>query len=471
MENSKKDNFNTSTNPVSNNIYFKTLAESSSYLVIVADPNDYTIQYINRLTVNIPTENVIGTSMFNFVIPENIQLFKDKIEEVKQTKKPIVIELGGNSTREIDRTDWYRSRICVILDNDESVKSIMLTIENVTETKLNEIEISNKSEKIRSIINNTNDIICSIDNSFKLTEYNTIFQQMVKMGYNVDLELGMPVLNFIDPKTHDHLLAIYKKVQTGERHSDIQSFDTKNGNTVYNETNYNPIYNINKEIIGINIFSKDITERIKVEQNIKNALKEKEVLLSEIHHRIKNNLAIVSSLLQLQEMNITNLEAKQALGISRKRIKSTALIHELLYRNESFQNISLKEYLTELFNLLKLNENIQLLLKGDDLFFNINIALPLGLMLNEIMLNSFKHSYKDANEGQTIITLELENNKATIIYCDCKGSFPESVDFKNSSTTGLTLIHTFANQLNGSVELISRTPPKYKIQIPINENQ
>lgn len=466
----KKDNFNNTTNSAFDNVYFKTLAESSAHIVILADPNDYSIQYVNRLTGNIPIENVIGTNLFNFVIPENIQLFKDKIEELKQTKKPVVVELGGNSNRESDRTDWYSSRISVILDNDESIKHILFTIENLTETKLKEIEISNKSEKIKSIINNTNDIICSIDNSYKLTEYNTIFQQMVKSGYKVDLELGMPVLDFIDPTSHNHLLVIYKKVQTGERHTDIQSFNTKNGNTVYNETNYNPIYNINKEIIGINIFSKDITERIKVEQSIKNALKEKEVLLSEIHHRIKNNLAIVSSLLQLQEMNINNLEAKEALGISRKRIKSTALIHELLYRNESFQNISLKEYLTELFNLLKLNENIQLLLKGDDLFFNINIALPLGLMLNEIMLNSFKHSYKDANEGKTIITLELENNTATISYFDCKGSFPEAVDFKNSSTTGLTLIHTFADQLNGNVELINHTPPKYKIQFPINEN-
>lgn len=470
MGNIKEERLDNITNPVSDNIYFKTLAESSSNIIILADPNDYSIQYINKLPGTNPPEFFFGASMFNYVIPEFITLLKNKIEEVKQTKQPIEIELGGNSTRESDRTDWYRSRISLILETDGSIKNIMFMIENITETKLNEIEISNKSEKIRSIINNTNEIICSIDNSYNLTEYNTVFQQMVKFGYKIDLEIGMSIFDFVNPETHHHLLTIYKKVQTGERLIDIQSYSTINRETVYRETNYNPIYNINKEIIGITVFSKDISERVKVEQSVKNALKEKEVLLSEIHHRIKNNLAIVSSLLQLQEMNITNIEAKEALGISRKRIKSTALIHELLYRNESFQNISLKEYLTELFNLLKINENIHLKLEGDDLFFNINIALPLGLMLNEIMLNSFKHSYKDAIEGQTIISLSLTSNKATIIYCDCKGTFPESVDFKNSSTTGLTLIHTFADQLNGSVELINYTPPKYKIQIPINEN-
>jgi two-component sensor histidine kinase len=100
---------------------------------------------------------------------------------------------------------------------------------------------------------------------------------------------------------------------------------------------------------------------------------------------------------------------------------------------------------------------------------NLSTALPLGLMLNEIMLNSFKHSYKGAIEGITKIVTSLKNDKLSIEYCDCKGQFPEHIDFKKSNTTGLTLIHTFAEQLNGSIELINNMPPKYSIQIPLYE--
>jgi len=221
-------------------------------------------------------------------------------------------------------------------------------------------------------------------------------------------------------------------------------------------------------VIGISVFSKDITSRVKQETEIKRALKEKEVLLAEIHHRIKNNLAMVSSMLQLQEMNINNSEAREALSYSRKRIKSTALIHELLYKNESFQDISLMDYIKELFKHVSVNDNIHLELKGTDVKMDIVRAMPLGLMLNEIMMNSFKHSFKNADEGKTTIQTKVSNQFLDLEYCDCKGEFPNHIDFKNSNTTGLTLIHTFAEQLNGSIELVSFAPPKYIISIPLN---
>ena len=83
------------------------------------------------------------------------------------------------------------------------------------------------------------------------------------------------------------------------------------------------------------------------------------------------------------------------------------------------------------------------------------------------MLNSFKHSFKGAIEGMTKIVTSLHDNQLSIEYSDCKGEFPDDIDFKNSNTTGLTLIHTFVEQLNGSIELINKTPPKYSIQIPL----
>lgn len=454
-----------------NNSYFKSIAEHSLHHILIVDSTDYNIKYVNKLHPGVNPEDVINKSMFNFVLPEFTDLFVQKIQEVKDTGISCFIDTIGKSSKRKDNKGWYRTQISAIKSKDNAIDGLMLIAEDITNQKLSEFEITNKSEKIRAIINNTNDIICSIDSNFNLTEFNTVFIGLVKRGYQIDLEYGMPILKYIDPTKHEHLVGIYKRALNGEVCSDIQSFKISNGEFVYNETNYNPIYNIDKEIVGVNIFSKDISNRIKNEQKIKLALKEKEVLLAEVHHRIKNNLAMVSSLLQLQEMNISNDEAKEALSLSRKRIKSTALIHELLYRSDSFQSINLQDYITELFHYLKTNENIKLQQKGDNVNINLVTALPLGLMLNEIMLNSFKHSYTGAIEGQTEINLKLDNSNLTIVYCDCKGLFPDEVDFKNSTTTGLTLIHTFTEQLNGSVELVSKAPPKYIIQIPLNENQ
>jgi two-component sensor histidine kinase len=175
-------------------------------------------------------------------------------------------------------------------------------------------------------------------------------------------------------------------------------------------------------------------------------------------------------MLQLQELTITNREVREALSGSRKRIKTTALIHEMLYRDETFNRISLKEFVSELFTLLKTSENYELELLGEDRDFNLTTALPLGLIFNEIMTNSFKYSYSAIETGRTIISIDSDGEELTILYKDDQGSFPFEVDFKNSNTTGLTLIHTFAEQLSGSIDLVSNEPPVYKIQIRVNES-
>jgi PAS domain S-box-containing protein len=452
------------------NSYFKGLAETIPQFILIVDAIDYRVEYINRFQPSSVLKEPTGMNMFDFVWPEHVELFRQKVDEIKISGKTSIVEVMGASSRYSDGKAWYRAQISTVPGSDSSIKSLILIVEDITETKAQEFENINKNERIKSIINNTRDIICSIDEEYNLVEFNSVFAKMVKKGYDIDMQPGMPVLQFTDPAKHEHLKEIYKIVLNGDSLTDIQNFNTVNGHQVYNETNYNPIYNAEKKVSGITIFSKDITERIKSEKKIKSALKEKEALLAEIHHRIKNNLAMVSSLLQLQEINTDNKEVKEALSLSRKRIKSTALIHELLYKNESFQNIDLNDYIMELFQHFKINENIQLHLNGDKVALNLSVAMPLGLMLNEIMLNSFKHSYTDHSKGQIeIITTALATG-LTIEYNDFEGRFSPSVDFKNSNTTGLTLIHTFAEQLNGSIELVDKAPPKYKIQIALDEN-
>jgi two-component sensor histidine kinase len=312
-------------------------------------------------------------------------------------------------------------------------------------------------------------MICSIDTNYNLIEFNTVLANIVKNGFNVDLKPGFHMLDYIDPRRHDHLKGIYDRVLRGEICHDIEAYDTSMIGKIFLETSFHPIFSLNSEITGISIFSKDVTQRIKNEQKVKEALKEKEVLLAEIHHRIKNNLAMISSMLELQELTMGAVDSREALSSSRKRIKTTALIHEMLYRNESFNEISFKEFVRELFDLLKTGNNFSVVLNGEDVTFNLTTALPLGLMLNEIMLNSFKHSYSNVFEGKTEITISSQDELLTIDYCDCQGSFPLDVDFYNSNTTGLTLIHTFAEQLSGRIELVNNEPPVYKILINLNE--
>jgi PAS domain S-box-containing protein len=451
------------------NSFLQNIAAAIPHFFCIMDPDTYKILFMNKMAPGFENDGVIGSTVFDFVSSEFKDLYLQKFEEVKTTRKPVIMESVGAAEGTFQKKAWYQTTISIVKNPDQRIDLITLLAEDITERKLGELEIINKNERIKSIINNTTDIICSIDRDYNLLEFNSSFSEMVKQGYKVDAKSGMSILQFINQEMHEHLKSIYSKVLTGKNFSEIQKFKLISGDYIYNESSYNSIYDSNKDIIGICIFSKVITERFIAEQKNIAALKEKEILLAEIHHRIKNNLAMVSSLLQLQEMNLENHEGKEALAQSRKRIKSTALIHELLYVNESFQEIDLADYLKKLFDLLKISDGLHLRLIGDNAKLTLSMAMPLGLMLNELMLNSMKHSYKKIREGIIEIIIQKGKSNLCLEYMDSEGSFPESFNFKSTKTTGLTLIHTFAEQLNGKISLVCRTPPKYKIEIPLDE--
>ncbi len=447
--------------------YFEGLAKASSDIISLVDPKNFTLQYINHIKAGFTLEEVIGADVFNFVYPEHAAPYRKVLNEVVSMLESRELELETEDRIDDLGKAWYFCSISPILNSDNKIESIIIISKDITASKRQEIEIQNRKEKLYAIINNTNDIITSIDVSFNLTEYNSVFSKMVESGYGKKDLNGTNILNYIDPRKHDHLKNIYKKAFGGEIVNDVESFETATGKILFMETSYHPIYDFNQEITGLSIFSKDITERTLNDKKLKNTLKEREVLLAEIHHRIKNNLALVSSMLQLKEMNLDNELAIEALRDSRKRIKSTALVHEMLYRNETFDNLQLKEFIKELFSNLNVDSTILLDIEGDEHFLELTMALPFGLLMHELMMNSIKHSFKGKENAKLKIRSTVSFDKISIDYCDCSGVFPDTVNFKDTSTTGLMLIHTFIEQLNGSIELVAHEPPAYAIKIPL----
>ena len=120
------------------------------------------------------------------------------------------------------------------------------------------------------------------------------------------------------------------------------------------------------------------------------------------------------------------------------------------------------------FNNLNLNPNISLQLEGENHVLDLNRALPFGLLMHELMMNSFKHSFKGIELAKLKINTSIKDEFLNIQYCDCSGIFPENVNFFDTTTTGLMLIHTFIEQLNGSIQLTSSEPPAYTINIPLS---
>ena len=448
-------------------LYF-SLVKTLHQLVIVLEPSEYRMLFLNHYQPGFHEGNVLGHTIFEFVAPEYYQLYLEKLSEAKSTNKVTNIQIIGHSTENRSGKAWYETKIVPVANAQGEITQLILISEDISLLKQRELDLANAAEKVKSIINNTTEIICSIDTNLNLMEFNHVFSQMVRMVANKPPCAGDPVLAFVDPARHEKLVHLYNRVLQGERLTDVEVFNSASLGPMSYESNYHPIYSHDGNIVGINIFAQNITDKVKQRHDLENALKEKEILLAEIHHRIKNNLALVSSMLELQEIKSDNPELSSALSASRKRIKSTALVHELLYANDSFKNISLKDYLTKLFEFVRPDETHTLQISGEDSKLQINLAMPLGLMINEIMTNSVKHVLTKMQHTKTVVQLQQINNKLQIMYHDHAGNFPEPVSFDNSESTGLTLIRTFAAQMDGEIKLTSKSPVVYFIEIPLH---
>ena len=220
-----------------------------------------------------------------------------------------------------------------------------------------------------------------------------------------------------------------------------------------------PIFNEKGEIEKFIDLRRDITERKRVEEQVKASLNEKEVLLKEIHHRVKNNMQIITSLLSLQSRYVRDTHDLDIFRDSQNRVKSMALIHEELYKSKDLARIDFAEYVqslaTHLFSLYSVNTAvIKLTMDVQDVLLDINTAIPCGLIVNELISNSLKYAFPDGEGGEILIKLsERTGGNLTLIVSDNGIGLHKDLDFRDTKSLGLQLVNTLVEQLEGTIDL------------------
>ena len=201
-------------------------------------------------------------------------------------------------------------------------------------------------------------------------------------------------------------------------------------------------------------------DRKRAEAQIKASLQEKEVLLKEIHHRVKNNLQIISSLLNLQADYLKDNQAIEIFKDSQNRIESMALIHEKLYQSKDLAKINFADYIqelaTSLFCSYEVNLNaITLKMNIEDVILGIDAAIPCGLIINELVVNSLKHAFPEGNPGEISIDFYSKNpNEFALIVSDSGIGLPKELDLQNTNSLGLQLVNALTHQLEGNINFL-----------------
>ena len=219
---------------------------------------------------------------------------------------------------------------------------------------------------------------------------------------------------------------------------------------------------------------REIAERTRAEQQLKTSIREKEVLLKEIHHRVKNNLQVISSLLNLQSRCIEDPSVLELFQESQNRVRSMALIHEKLYRSQDLARINFAEYIRNLATHLVRSYRassgpVNLKVNTNDISLSIDTAVPCGLIINELVSNALKHAFADGREGEIHIELRSDrDHQVTLIVGDNGVGFPKGLDFRYTESLGMQLVNTLTNQLNGTVELHSNGGTEFKIMFTLS---
>ena len=218
----------------------------------------------------------------------------------------------------------------------------------------------------------------------------------------------------------------------------------------------------------------DISDRVESEEQIKKSLEEKKVLLAEIHHRVKNNLAVISGLLQMQSWSIESDEAKKVLSDSHLRVQSIALVHEMLYESDSLAYIRYDKYINDLLQAITsmyMETGIDVDLKSnvDEIELTINQAIPVSLLLNEIIVNAYKHAFDGRDKGEIVVDMWDELNKVYIEIKD-NGVGVDINEMEESRSMGMTIIRTLIKQVDGSynVEQLAEGGTKVSVEFELD---
>ncbi len=337
--------------------------------------------------------------------------------------------------------------------------------------KVDENKIFEQASRLKAIIENSTHLFWTYDNDKGVTSSNKNFIDYINEAYNKKVDIkkeDKKKLRFSTEELYSFWDDKYEKAYKGKPQYFISKKQNNKGEEIVKEVFLNPIYDNIGEVSEISGIAHDITEKTLSEQKLKESLKEKEVLLKEVHHRVKNNLQVISSILNLQSSYVKDKKTLNILRESQNRIKSMAFIHESLYQTNDFSKINFSEYITSLSKNLvhsygAYDNLIDLNLSVGNVSLNLDISIPCGLIINELVSNSLKYAFVNNEKGAINIELFEKNGDVHLIVQDNGLGLPKEINYKNTDSLGLQLVMTLVEQISGTIKLDNKKGAKYTI--------
>jgi PAS domain S-box-containing protein len=425
--------------------------------------NDFKFSLWNKQAEKIfglKAEDCIGKNDYDFFSKEDADFFRKKDLETIQTKG--ILDIPEETVQTPTGKVLIHTLKTVVRDAEGRPLYLLGVSENISELKkMNEI-LKVSEEKYRSLVENSPITIITTDKNELIQ-----FINFTGTGRPINEIIGHSIYELVSPEFHKLVQESHKSVFVSKKPVTYETERIEmDGSKKNYQTHAGPML-FGDEVIGLTIFTRDITNRIENEERIKKSLKEKEILLQEVHHRVKNNLQIISSILNLQTRSIKDARVHELINETRYRIMSMSFIHDLLYQTKDFTNIDFSKYIqnitSNIMNTYTMNKNIHLKLHTEPILLNLDNAIPCGLIVNELITNAFKYAFPDGRNGEIVLELKLVKDKIILSVADNGVGISKKVNYQTTESLGFQLINSLVSQIDAVLTYESDNGTKFTV--------
>lgn len=349
--------------------------------------------------------------------------------------------------------------------NEGKPESIRAIFRDITDLRKHEQLATEQSAKLDSVFNSTENLMMwTMNLQGELTSFNNNFVRWLEHDFDYKPKVGDDIINRIAKGVNENAyqgqLQTFGEAFTGEPRQFEVPLMSAEGMAMWYQVFVNPV-RIGNKMEEVSCLAYDITDRKEIDRKILASLKEKEVLLQEVHHRVKNNLQVISSILNLQSSFVTDENVLAILKESQSRIKTMSYIHETLYQTADFSSIEFTDYISSLArNLVQsyapANAAVELIPIFDEIFLDLDQAIPCGLIINELVSNALKYAYQGREKGKLTIALTEEKGLVKMRIEDDGVGLPDDFKYENSESLGIYLVYALVEQLDAKIQVDSK---------------
>jgi PAS domain S-box-containing protein len=490
--------------------YLKTIFNSVQTALVVIDPTNHKIVDVNPAAAKLmesARENIVGTICHQCFCPskegkcpitdlgQRIDTGERLLVTMRGRRIPVFktvlpVSIAGKEyilENILDITDRKRAEDAMqkaYFELEQKVDERTLALSDLTRSLQVEIAERNRvmdalrisEEKYRSLVEQTNDLVFHIDKDGLITYISPNI--ITLLGFSADEATGRSPTTFMPESTRETFQHLHEQnINNQAPVSGLElTFYDKDKQPHIFDINGTPHFGQDKNFLGFSGIARDITYRKALQDEIAASLKEKEILLKEIHHRVKNNMQVISSLLSLQAKMVKDTKSRDAIKESQDRVMSIALVHEKLYQSKSLAKINFRDYIKKmaenLFNSYSIHsDQITLEIMADDIILPINKAIPISLMINEMLSNSLKYAFPEGRKGVIEILFRKDGERHFLTVRDNGVGFPPGFVWDQSETLGLQLVHSLAGQLDGTITYSGEKGTEFSVEFLIGSGE